>query len=61
MDIEDFVVEDKVIIEIKSIESIHPVYEAQILTYMKLSKCKIGLLMNFNVNKMTNSIKRFIL
>lgn len=57
----DIMVDDQVIIELKSIEDFHPIHEAQILTYLKLSKCKLGLLMNFNVTKMRNGIRRFIM
>jgi len=44
----DLLVENKVIVEIKAVESIHDVHVAQVLTYLKLSKCRIGLLINFN-------------
>jgi GxxExxY protein len=54
----DLVVEDAVIIEIKSIDEIAAIHEAQLLTYLKLSKYKIGLLMNFNVQKLVNGIIR---
>ena len=50
-----------VIIENKSVESILPVHEAQLLTYMKLSGCKIGFLLNWNVTLMKHGIKRFVL
>jgi GxxExxY protein len=57
----DIVVEDKIIIELKSIERILPIHEAQLLTYMKLSGINIGLLMNFNACKLKDGIKRFVL
>jgi GxxExxY protein len=57
----DLVVEDKIIIELKSVEKILPIHEAQLLTYMKLSGINIGLLMNFNVNRLKDGIKRFVL
>jgi len=57
----DFVVEDKVIIELKSVEKILPIHHAQILTYMKLADLKIGLLVNFNVQILKNGIERLIL
>ena len=46
----DFLIESKVIIEIKSIEALHPIHTAQVLTYLKLSNCKLALLINFNVS-----------
>ena len=57
----DLVVEHSVIVEIKSIESFKEVHYAQILTYMKLSGCRLGLLVNFNVAHLKEGIKRFIL
>lgn len=48
-------------VENKSVESILPVHEAQLLTYMKLSGCKIGFLLNWNVTLMKHGIKRFVL
>ncbi|MGB0888357.1 MAG: GxxExxY protein [Vicingaceae bacterium] len=56
----DLLVEDKVIIEIKSVESLTDVHLAQTLTYLKLSKCKLGLLMNFNVYRLKDGIKRVV-
>lgn len=57
----DILVEEKVVIELKSIECFSPVHEAQILTYMKFANIRIGLLMNFNVTLLKNGIKRYIL
>lgn len=57
----DVLVENKIIIELKSVDEFHPVHEAQILTYMKFAEMKIGLLINFNVTKLKNGIKRYIL
>ena len=54
----DLLVEDRVVIEIKSIEAFTDVHIAQVLTYLKLSGCKIGLLLNFNVSSLKNGIKR---
>jgi GxxExxY protein len=54
-------VDDKVIVELKSVDSILPIHQAQLLTYMKLSSIKIGLLMNFNVKYMKTGIKRMVL
>lgn len=57
----DLLVENKVIIEVKSIESLADIHLAQILTYLKLSGCKLGLLANFNVSHLKDGIKRVIL
>ncbi len=57
----DILVENKVIVEVKSLESILPVHWAQVLTYMKLSECNLGLLLNFNVKSLKEGIKRFVL
>jgi len=54
----DLLVENKVVIEIKAIDAFTDVHIAQVLTYLKLSKCKIGLLLNFNVASLKNGIKR---
>jgi len=53
----DLMVEDKVIIEVKSVDAINDVHVAQVLTYLKLSGCKLGLLINFNVAKLKDGIK----
>ena len=57
----DLMVEDLVIVELKAIEFLLPIHEAQILSYMKLSNIKIGLLINFNVKLLKQGIKRFAL
>ena len=57
----DMLVENKVILELKNVESLLPVHEAQLLTYMKLSKIPVGLLINFNSTKLVSGIKRFAL
>ncbi|HSA03992.1 MAG TPA: GxxExxY protein [Tenuifilaceae bacterium] len=57
----DFIVENSIIIEIKSVESLTDIHLAQILTYLKLSNCKLGLLVNFNVRHLKDGIKRVIL
>jgi GxxExxY protein len=57
----DLFVEGKVIIEIKSVEVINPVHFAQLMTYLKLSKCRIGFLINFNVKSLKDGIRRVIL
>ena len=56
----DLLVEKSVIIEIKSVESLNDIHLAQILTYLKLSGCKLGLLANFNVKHLKDGIKRVI-
>ena len=54
----DLIVEDKVIVELKAVEAITDVHLAQVLTYLKLSGCKLGLLMNFNVIRLVEGLKR---
>jgi len=56
----DLFVEKQVIVEIKSVESLADIHLAQILTYLKLSGCKLGLLANFNVSHLKDGIKRVI-
>lgn len=56
----DILVDDKIILELKSVELILPVHEAQLVTYLKLSDKKLGLLINFNVPLLTQGIKRKI-
>ena len=55
----DLVVEDRVIVEIKSVVSFAGIHEAQLLSYLKLSSCKIGLLINFNMKILRDGIRRF--
>jgi GxxExxY protein len=57
----DLLIEDKLIVELKSVEKILPIHEAQILTYMKLANIKVGLLINFNAVRLKDGIKRFVL
>ena len=57
----DLLVDNQVIVELKSVEKILPIHQAQLLTYMKLAGIKIGLIMNFNVRFMKNGIKRMVL
>jgi GxxExxY protein len=54
----DLIIESRVIVELKSVEKMTPLHEAQLLSYLKLSGCKVGLLMNFNVLHMKDGIKR---
>ena len=56
----DLLVEGKVIVEIKAIERLEPIHEAQLLSYLKLSGCKVGLLINFNVKILKSGIRRFV-
>jgi GxxExxY protein len=57
----DMLVEDKLIVELKSVEKTLPIHQAQLLTYMKLANVKVGLLINFNVQRLNEGIKRFVL
>ncbi len=57
----DLLIENKIIVETKSVEAFTDVHLAQVLTYLKLSGCKIGLLLNFNVADMKKGIRRTIL
>ena len=57
----DLMVNKKVIIEIKAVESLNHIHTAQVLTYLKLSKCKLGMLINFNVPLIKDGIKRVVL
>ncbi len=57
----DLIVQGKVVVEMKSIKELEPIHEAQLLTYMKLAKCRVGLLINFNVTVLKNGIKRRVL
>jgi GxxExxY protein len=54
----DLMIEGKVIVEVKAIDALNDIHMAQILTYLKLSKIKLGLLMNFNVTLLKSGIKR---
>ena len=56
----DIMVERKVVIEVKSVDALNDVHLAQVLTYLKLSQCKLGLLINFNTLLFKNGIKRVI-
>lgn len=57
----DVVVEDKIVLELKSVKETTPLHEAQLLTYLRLSGKKVGLLMNFNTALMKDGIKRMVL
>ena len=56
----DLLVENELIVELKSCETLLPIHEAQLLTYLKLSGVKVGLLINFNVLRLKNGIKRMV-
>lgn len=56
----DIIVNNKLIIEIKSVEALNDVHFAQLLTYLKLTNCKLGLLINFNVTLIKNGVKRVV-
>ena len=57
----DILVENKVVVELKVVESLNDVHVAQTLTYMKLSGCRLGLLLNFHVKSLRDGIRRLIL
>lgn len=57
----DLIVDTKVVVEIKSVENLTDVHTAQVLTYLKLTQCKVGLLINFNVADLKRGIKGLIL
>jgi GxxExxY protein len=57
----DIVVEDELVIEIKAVERLLPIHEAQMLTYLRLSGVRAGLLMNFNEVMLKNGLRRFVL
>jgi GxxExxY protein len=56
----DLIVENKVLIELKSVEKIHDVHKKQVLTYLKLTELKLGLLINFNESLLKNGITRIV-
>ncbi|HRI82132.1 MAG TPA: GxxExxY protein [Opitutaceae bacterium] len=57
----DLLVQDRVVVELKSVEKLESIHEAQVLTYLKLSRCRIGLLLNFNVRLLKDGIRRLVL
>jgi GxxExxY protein len=57
----DLLIKRQVVVEIKAVTELLPVHESQVLTYMRLTKCHLGLLLNFNVATMKQGIRRFIL
>lgn len=56
----DMIVHNKVIVEVKSVDKLHDIHTAQLLTYLKLTKCRLGYLINFNVPKIKFGIKRVV-
>lgn len=56
----DLLVEDSIVVELKSVEELKPIHYKQLLTYLKLTEKRVGLLINFNVNDFQNGIKRVI-
>jgi GxxExxY protein len=56
----DLVVGDRVLVETKSVEALHPIHDAQVLTYLRLTGLRLALLLNFNVAWMRNGIKRIV-
>ncbi len=56
----DLIIEHEVIVEIKSIEKLLPIHKAQLMSYLKLSGCKVGLLINFNVEVLKSGIQRVV-
>ena len=56
----DLFVEDTVIVEVKAVERLMPIHQAQLLSYLKLSMCKVGLLINFNVRVLKDGIRRVV-
>ena len=57
----DFLVEDTIILELKSVEKLLPIHEAQLMTYMKLFSVKENLLINFNTLRLKSGLKRFVI
>ena len=57
----DYLVEDKVVVELKAVETLHRIYEAQVLTYLRAMDKRVGLLINFNVVRLKEGLKRLII
>ena len=57
----DLLVDNLVIVELKAIEKLAPIHDAQVLTYLRLTQCKLGLLLNFNMLRLRDGIKRLVL
>jgi GxxExxY protein len=56
----DLIVEDRVVVEVKAVEMVIPVHKAQVLTYLRLTACPLGLLINFNVAKLLDGVHRLV-
>ena len=56
----DLLVEGLIVVEVKSVDSVVPIHEAQVMSYLKLSGCKLALLINFNVGMLKDGIRRFV-
>jgi GxxExxY protein len=56
----DIIANGKVVVEVKSVEALNDIHMAQVITYLKLANCKVGLLINFNVLKLTDGLKRVV-
>ena len=59
--IADIIVDQQVILELKAVERVLPIHEAQLLTYLRLAQCRVGLLINFNTVSLTDGIKRRVI
>lgn len=57
----DLLIEDKVIIELKAVEKVAPIFQAQLMTYLKLSQIRLGLIINFNEKLLKNGIRRIVI
>jgi GxxExxY protein len=57
----DMLVEDRLVLELKTVEKLLPVHDAQLLTYLRLSGCPVGLLLNFNSSVLRDGIRRMVL
>jgi GxxExxY protein len=56
----DLLVEDSVVVELKAVDGLAPVHTAQVISYLKASGCRIGLLVNFNVKRLTDGVRRIV-
>ena len=57
----DFLIEEEIVIELKSVDQLKPIHEAQLLTYMKLARVKQGFLINFNVKRLKQGLQSYVL
>ncbi|MFT5324876.1 MAG: GxxExxY protein [Planctomycetaceae bacterium] len=56
----DLWVDHRLVVELKAVESLVPIHQAQLLTYLRLTRCEVGLLINFNVPRLTDGVKRMV-